>query len=73
MQRAIIILAAGKGSRMQSSLPKVLHPLAGAPLLWHVMNTAGQMGAAHTVVVAGHCAEEITDKVAGWGDATGGC
>ena len=30
------------------------------------------MGAARTVVVAGHCAEEITDKVAGWGDATGG-
>ncbi len=72
MQRAIIILAAGKGSRMQSSVPKVLHPLAGAPLLWHVMNTAGQMDAARTVVVAGHCAEQITDKVAGWGDATGG-
>ena len=36
----VIILAAGKGSRMQSTLPKVLHALAGVPLLQHVINTA---------------------------------
>ena len=36
----VVILAAGRGKRMQSSLPKVLHPLAGKPLLEHVINTA---------------------------------
>ena len=40
MATSVIILAAGKGTRMRSSLPKVLQPLAGQPLLGHVINTA---------------------------------
>lgn len=47
----VVILAAGKGVRMRSSLPKVLHPLCGRPLVEHVIETARQLGAAQTVLV----------------------
>ena len=40
----IVILAAGKGTRMQSSLPKMLHPIAGKPLVEHVIQTAKTLG-----------------------------
>jgi len=49
-----VILAAGKGTRMKSDLPKVLHRIAGRPLLDHVLDTAGAVGIDHTVVVVGH-------------------
>ena len=49
----IVILAAGKGTRMRSDLPKVLHPLAGRPLVSHVIGTAHQMGAQRICVVYG--------------------
>ncbi|MCF6272515.1 MAG: bifunctional UDP-N-acetylglucosamine diphosphorylase/glucosamine-1-phosphate N-acetyltransferase GlmU [Rhodobacteraceae bacterium] len=56
---ATVILAAGKGSRMKSDMPKVLHPLASAPLLAHVLRCAAEAGAAKTVVVIGHGGEAV--------------
>ena len=55
----VVILAAGKGKRMHSDLPKVLHPLAGKPLLAHVIATARQLGAARICVVYGHGGEQV--------------
>ncbi|WP_319380633.1 bifunctional UDP-N-acetylglucosamine diphosphorylase/glucosamine-1-phosphate N-acetyltransferase GlmU [Thiomicrorhabdus sp.] len=54
MALKVVILAAGKGTRMRSSLPKVLQPLAGQPLLQHVVNTAQQLGAEQIFTVVGH-------------------
>jgi bifunctional UDP-N-acetylglucosamine pyrophosphorylase / glucosamine-1-phosphate N-acetyltransferase len=54
-----VVLAAGKGTRMRSDLPKVLHELAGRPLLAHVLDTARQAGIDRTVVVVGHEAERV--------------
>lgn len=54
-----VVLAAGKGTRMKSDLPKVLHRLAGRPLLDHVLDTATVAGIDHTVVVVGHEAELV--------------
>ncbi|MBW4707886.1 bifunctional UDP-N-acetylglucosamine diphosphorylase/glucosamine-1-phosphate N-acetyltransferase GlmU [Roseobacter sp. YSTF-M11] len=59
MNIALVILAAGKGTRMNSDLPKVLHPLAGAPLLVHAMQAVGNLAPERTVVVAGHGAEQV--------------
>jgi bifunctional UDP-N-acetylglucosamine pyrophosphorylase/glucosamine-1-phosphate N-acetyltransferase len=47
----VIILAAGKGTRMKNMLPKVLHPLAGRPLIEHVLAAAGALLPARTAVV----------------------
>ncbi|MBY0453809.1 MAG: bifunctional UDP-N-acetylglucosamine diphosphorylase/glucosamine-1-phosphate N-acetyltransferase GlmU [Burkholderiaceae bacterium] len=55
----IIIMAAGKGTRMKSSRPKVLHRLAGRPLLQHVLGTAAQLQPRSAVVVTGHGAIEV--------------
>ena len=60
----VIILAAGQGSRMQSSLPKVLHTLAGQPLVAHVLQTARQIMADSIHVVVGHGAETVEAAVA---------
>jgi bifunctional UDP-N-acetylglucosamine pyrophosphorylase / glucosamine-1-phosphate N-acetyltransferase len=59
MALQIVILAAGQGKRMRSGLPKVLHPLAGRPLLAHVLDTARALKAQRTVVVHGHGAEAV--------------
>lgn len=59
MDLNVVILAAGKGTRMKSALPKVMQPLAGRPLLRHVVDTALQLGAARTVVVYGHGGELV--------------
>lgn len=56
---AVIILAAGEGTRMKSTLPKVLHPIGGAPLLGHAMRAASGAGAAETVVVIRHQRERV--------------
>ena len=54
MQLAVIVLAAGEGTRMKSSLPKVLHQIAGLPLIGHVLSTAFSLSAEHVVTVLGH-------------------
>ncbi|WP_420994065.1 bifunctional UDP-N-acetylglucosamine diphosphorylase/glucosamine-1-phosphate N-acetyltransferase GlmU [Cupriavidus sp. 30B13] len=59
----IVILAAGMGKRMNSALPKVLHPLAGRPLLAHVIATARQLSPTRLVVVVGHGAERVREAV----------
>ena len=59
----IVILAAGRGKRMQTHLPKVLHRLAGIPLLQHVLSTANQMKGSHIHVVVGHEAEKIQQQI----------
>ncbi len=51
---AIIVLAAGQGTRMKSRLPKVLHPIGGRPLVGHVLATARRLGAVHIEVVVRH-------------------
>ena len=56
---AVIILAAGEGTRMKSTLPKVLHPIGGAPLLGHAMRAAAGAGASDTVVVVRHQRERV--------------
>lgn len=55
----IVILAAGKGVRMQSALPKVLHPLAGRPMLSHVVAAARQFSPAVLAVVYGHAGDQV--------------
>jgi len=59
----LIILAAGKGTRMKSQLPKVLHPLAGTPLLGHVINTGLSLDASGITVVIGHGAELVKETI----------
>ena len=59
----IVIMAAGKGTRMKSDRPKVLHPLAGRSLLEHVLHTAVEVAADRIVVVTGHGAEQVEAAV----------
>lgn len=60
---AIIILAAGKGTRMKSNLPKVLHRLEGQPLVEHVLQTARQVNPTQIVLVIGHQADLVRQTV----------
>ena len=60
----IVIMAAGKGTRMRSARPKVLHRLAGRHLLQHVLDAAAGLGAARTIVVTGHGAAEVEHAAA---------
>jgi bifunctional UDP-N-acetylglucosamine pyrophosphorylase/glucosamine-1-phosphate N-acetyltransferase len=61
---AIVVLAAGQGTRMKSSRPKVLHDLAGVPLLGHVLATARELSAAHVVTVVRHERDLVAAAVA---------
>ena len=55
----IVVLAAGKGTRMKSLLPKVLHKLAGKPMLGHVLDAANAVGDSKKIIVTGHGAEAV--------------
>jgi len=59
MGHNVVILAAGRGTRMKSQRPKVLHRLAGRPLLQHVLDAAAGVAASRVVVVVGHGADEV--------------
>ncbi|MFZ5586783.1 MAG: NTP transferase domain-containing protein [Thermodesulfobacteriota bacterium] len=61
---AVVILAAGKGTRMKSDLPKVLHTLAGRPLLAHVLDLAQCLQAGRVIAVVGHQAERVREAFA---------
>ncbi len=61
----IIILAAGKGTRMRSGLPKVLHPIGGRPMIRHVLDRAHELHARAVNIVIGHGAESIKAALAG--------
>jgi bifunctional UDP-N-acetylglucosamine pyrophosphorylase / glucosamine-1-phosphate N-acetyltransferase len=60
----ILILAAGKGTRMRSNLPKVLHPIGGKALVQHVVDTARLVGGERLFIIIGHGAETVKEKMA---------
>ena len=59
MKLDIVILAAGEGKRMHSTLPKVLHPVGGIPLLQHVLDSADALAPLACHVVVGHGSERV--------------
>ena len=63
----VVIMAAGKGTRMKSAHPKVLHRLAGRSLLQHVLDSCAGLGAARTVVITGHGAAQVEGAARGEG------
>lgn len=65
----VLVMAAGKGTRMKSRLPKVLQRLAGVPLVQHVLNTAAQLNARSAVVITGHGADQVEPLVLAPGQA----
>lgn len=60
---AVIVLAAGQGTRMKSSLPKVLHPLAGVPLIGHVLATASELDPAQVIAVVRHDRDRVSAAI----------
>jgi bifunctional UDP-N-acetylglucosamine pyrophosphorylase / glucosamine-1-phosphate N-acetyltransferase len=62
----VVVLAAGEGKRFRSALPKPLHPVAGRPLLWHVLAAAAPLKAERTVVVVGNGADQVTAATDGF-------
>ena len=67
---AVVILAAGQGTRMKSTLPKVLHKIAGRPMLGHVLDVARALGAQRMVVVTAPGAEPVAALAKEWGAET---
>ena len=67
---AAIVLAAGKGTRMKSDLHKVLHPIAGRPMLLHLIDSIEALAPAHTIVVTGAAGEQVEAAVAPLGVGT---
>ena len=70
MKLAVVILAAGKGTRMRSRMPKVLQPLAGRPLLAHVIERAQALSPSSIHVVYGHGGDQVRDLFADWDGLT---
>ncbi|NIH87171.1 bifunctional UDP-N-acetylglucosamine diphosphorylase/glucosamine-1-phosphate N-acetyltransferase GlmU [Amycolatopsis granulosa] len=66
-----VVLAAGEGTRMRSNTPKVLHPLAGRPLVEHAVRAAAGLAPDHLVVVVGHGRDAVADHLGGVGAALG--
>jgi len=65
MNLAVVILAAGKGTRMKSDFPKVLHPIAGRPMVQHVVDAAGALDPDNTVLIYGHGGDAVRQAVTG--------
>jgi bifunctional UDP-N-acetylglucosamine pyrophosphorylase/glucosamine-1-phosphate N-acetyltransferase len=63
MKVTAVLLAAGQGTRMKSNTPKVLHPLAGKPMLWHSLQAIQRASTEKPVVVVGHEAEQVSDFI----------
>ncbi|MCB1959521.1 MAG: NTP transferase domain-containing protein, partial [Rhodocyclaceae bacterium] len=59
----VVVLAAGQGKRMRSVLPKVLQPIAGRPMLAHVLDTARALGSEQICVVYGHGGERVREAL----------
>lgn len=59
MAFSVVVLAAGKGTRMKSSLPKVLHPIGGKAMVQHIIDTVNELGATNIHLVYGHGAEQL--------------
>jgi bifunctional UDP-N-acetylglucosamine pyrophosphorylase/glucosamine-1-phosphate N-acetyltransferase len=64
---AAVVLAAGKGKRLASSTPKVLHPVCGRPVLWHTLQAVRAARPDRIVVVVGHGADDVRSAVESWG------
>ena len=64
---AVVVLAAGRGKRLKSARPKVLHPIGGRPALWHVVQTALAAKPDRLVIVVGHEADDVRAEVRSWG------
>ncbi|WP_330458288.1 bifunctional UDP-N-acetylglucosamine diphosphorylase/glucosamine-1-phosphate N-acetyltransferase GlmU [Streptomyces sp. NBC_00820] len=62
---AVVVLAAGEGTRMKSATPKVLHEICGRSLVGHVLASARELDPANLVVVVGHAREQVTEHLAG--------
>ena len=62
----VVILAAGQGTRMKSRLPKVLHPIAGRPMVEHVLRTAQSVSPATVTLIVGHRADVVRERLRGW-------
>lgn len=63
MRVTAVLLAAGQGTRMKSNLPKVLHPVAGKPMIWHALEAIRQSTTEKPIVVVGHGADEVTKYI----------
>jgi bifunctional UDP-N-acetylglucosamine pyrophosphorylase/glucosamine-1-phosphate N-acetyltransferase len=63
MNFSVVVLAAGKGTRMKSSLPKVLHPIGGKPMVQHIVDTVKNLGASNIHIVYGHGREQLQNQL----------
>src|SRR3569623_1432540 len=68
----VVVMAAGKGTRMKSRTAKVLHRLGGKPLIQHVMDTAQALHARRTIVITGHGADDVEAWVRNAAQSAGG-